>query len=66
MKTERFAAIRNARVFCCFKNRHNSDTDTLSNESYIELNNAKGYFLEQVWRQGIPPKFRKKIWPFVI
>ena len=22
--------------------------------------------LEQLWRRGIPPKFRQKLWPFVI
>jgi hypothetical protein len=28
--------------------------------------NSKGFLLEQLWRRGIPSKFRQKLWPFVI
>ena len=31
-----------------------------------KIGNSKGYLLDLLWRKGIPPKFRSKLWPFAI
>jgi len=47
---------------CCGKPSKSNDVDEIVTDDYT----SKGYFLDTVWRKGIPPRFRKKIWPFAI
>ena len=48
---------------CCSKgNKQGDDFVEIPSDNY----SSKGFFLDSVWRKGIPARFRKKIWPFVI
>lgn len=49
------------RIFCCC-NSKKENFEEFSNDTYT----SKGLFLDIVWRKGIPPRFRKKIWPFAV
>eukprot|EP01022_Parablepharisma_sp_SALTPOND_P004529 TRINITY_DN120462_c2_g1_i1.p1 TRINITY_DN120462_c2_g1~~TRINITY_DN120462_c2_g1_i1.p1 ORF type:complete len:674 (-),score=78.24 TRINITY_DN120462_c2_g1_i1:3202-5223(-) len=52
-----------AKMFsCCTKSKKEKDFDEILTDDYT----SKGFFLDSVWRKGIPPRFRKKIWPFAI
>ena len=50
-----------ASIFPCL-----SSEDKNSEEVDLAAYTSKGLFLDIVWRKGIPPRFRKKIWPFAI
>ncbi len=47
---------------CCGTPKKKADFVEVPTDMYT----SKGYFLDSVWRKGIPPRFRKKIWPFAI
>ncbi len=47
---------------CCSSAKKENDFTEIPSDAYT----SKGYFLDSVWRKGIPPRFRKKIWPFAI
>ena len=40
--------------------------ESSSPEKIFEFPSSKGYLLEDLWRRGIPNKFRRKLWPFAI
>ncbi len=35
-------------------------------EQKLKQLSSKGFLLDTIWRMGIPPRFRKKVWPFTI
>ncbi len=47
---------------CCGRGKRADDFVEIPSDAYT----SKGYFLDSVWRKGIPPRFRKKMWPFAI
>ena len=47
---------------CCGRTSKEQDFIETPTDAYT----SKGFFLDSVWRKGIPPRFRKKIWPFAI
>jgi hypothetical protein len=53
---------------CCFKKGPSKNSK--KQDYYVDFTSdnhtSKGYFLDTLWRKGIPDRFRTKIWPFAI